>query len=75
MKISKLSKREAQVFERLACGLRTREIAEELLLSPRTVQAHVFNGRRKLEAKTVPQALLLFRLKCPEEPLLPMNDL
>lgn len=43
-----LSPREREVGQRAADGLTNREIAEELFLSPRTVEYHLANAMRKL---------------------------
>lgn len=44
----RLSPREAEVARLLGQGLKTREIADRLFLSPRTVEGHVANATRKL---------------------------
>ncbi|MFG3435719.1 AAA family ATPase [Nonomuraea sp. NPDC047897] len=46
--LSTLSPREEQVVRLAAGGLTNREIAESLVLSPRTVEVHVANALRKL---------------------------
>ncbi|WP_029069491.1 helix-turn-helix transcriptional regulator [Jonesia quinghaiensis] len=46
-----LSHRECQVMEQLSRDLTNREIAQELFLSVRTVEAHVLRIRRKLEVR------------------------
>ena len=43
----RLSRRETEVVALVARGLRNAEIAIDLSLSPRTVQAHVASARRK----------------------------
>lgn len=45
---SALSDREMEVFDLLGVGLRVREIAERLLLSPKTVESHIASIKRKL---------------------------
>ena len=49
---SPLSRREAEVLGLLAQGLSDREIAETLVLSPKTVEKHVGAVRRKAGART-----------------------
>lgn len=46
---SRLSQRETEVARLVATGRTNREIAEELVLSPRTVETHVANAMRKLK--------------------------
>lgn len=45
---SALSDREMEVFDLLGVGLRVREIAERLVLSPKTVESHIASIKRKL---------------------------
>ena len=47
--LDQLTKAERQVAERVADGLTSRQIAEELFLSPRTVDAHLSHIYRKLD--------------------------
>lgn len=47
-----LTKAERQVAERVADGLTSRQIAEELFVSPRTVDTHLAHIYRKLEINT-----------------------
>jgi DNA-binding NarL/FixJ family response regulator len=47
-----LSRREREVVRLLAVGLTNREIAQELFLSPRTVDMHVRNILRKLDCRS-----------------------
>ena len=47
-----LTRREVAVVQRLAVGRTNREIAGELFLSPRTVDAHVRNILRKLDCRS-----------------------
>lgn len=49
---SLLSPREQMVAELVTQGLTNREIAERLFISPRTVETHVENIRRKLGARS-----------------------
>ena len=47
-----LTRRERQIVEMLACGSTGEQIAQELVLSPETVQKHVHNAKRKIGAET-----------------------
>ena len=47
-----LSAREVEVLRLIALGYTTNEIAEQLHLSPRTVEAHRARIHRKLELRT-----------------------
>jgi len=47
--IAKLSDRELQVLRRVGCGLSTREIADELFISVKTVETHREHLKQKLE--------------------------
>ena len=47
-----LSNAERQVAERVALGLTSRQIAAELFISPRTVDAHLTHIYRKLDINT-----------------------
>jgi DNA-binding NarL/FixJ family response regulator len=47
-----LSDREREVMKLIACGLRTREIAEKLSVSHKTVEKHRTNLMRKLGVRT-----------------------
>ncbi len=59
--LASLSAREAEVLRLLAEGLTDRQIAETLTISPRTVETHVGNILRKLEAKNRAEAAYRFR--------------
>jgi len=50
--ISGLSNRELQVFEMIGQGLRTKQIAQQLDLSPKTIEAHRENIKTKLNLKS-----------------------
>lgn len=47
-----LTPRERQIVEMLANGFTGEQIAQELVLSPETVQKHVHNAKRKIGAET-----------------------
>ena len=47
-----LTPRERQIVELLAGGATGEQIAEQLVLSPETVQKHVHNAKRKVGAAT-----------------------
>jgi len=53
--IAKLTVREKEVFALLADGLISREIAERLCISPKTVESHKYNIMDKLEVSSVAQ--------------------
>ncbi|UUZ58372.1 helix-turn-helix domain-containing protein [Nocardioides sp. B-3] len=50
--LDRLSNAERQVAERVALGLTSRQIAAELFISPRTVDAHLTHIYRKLDITT-----------------------
>src|ERR671935_1368908 len=58
-KLLELSPRERQILELLAEGLRVKEIADRLQLSPATVHTHVRNAIAKLEVDTRTEAVAL----------------
>ncbi len=58
-KLLDLTPRERQVLELLAEGLRVKEIAERLTLSPATVHTHVRNAIAKMEVDTRTEAVAL----------------
>lgn len=58
-KLLGLSRRERQILELLADGLRVKEIADRLELSPATVHTHVRNAIAKLEVDTRTEAVAL----------------
>jgi two-component system response regulator NreC len=56
---AQISKREAQVLGMLSLGSTTEQVAQELFLSPDTVQTHVRNATRKLGAHGRLHAVIL----------------
>jgi DNA-binding NarL/FixJ family response regulator len=56
-----LSSRELEVLTHLADGLTDREIAEALMISPRTVETHVSNVLRKLGVRNRAEAARAYR--------------
>ena len=64
MKKSILTKREKQVFEMLIVNKTTKEIAEKLEISEKTVRNHISNAMQKLGVKGRSQAVIeLLRMK------------
>lgn len=59
--LAALSSRELQVLGNLADGLTDREIADALVISPRTVESHVSSILRKLEVRNRAEAALRYR--------------
>jgi DNA-binding NarL/FixJ family response regulator len=59
--LSILSSRETEVLARLTDGLTDREIAEALVISPRTVESHVSNVLRKLGVRNRAEAARAYR--------------
>ena len=57
-----LTRRERQVMKMIAEGLKTREIAEELSLSPKTVEKHRTNMMNKLDLHNV-SAVTLYAIQ------------
>jgi len=55
--IETLTAREQEVFKGVGKGLTSKEIAEQLKLSPRTVEVHRANIKKKLECETAAQLL------------------
>ena len=51
--IQRLSMREREIFQMLAEGKKAKHIAEELYISPRTVESHKYNIMQKLDAENV----------------------
>jgi DNA-binding NarL/FixJ family response regulator len=56
----KLSEREEQILKLLASGLRAKEVSEQIDLSVHTVRAVVRTIYRKLQARSVPEAVAKF---------------
>lgn len=59
--LSVLSSRETEVLAHLAEGLTDREIADALVISPRTVESHVSNVLRKLGVRNRAEAARTYR--------------
>ena len=51
-----LTRRELQILRRVAAGRTNRQIAEELVLSPRTIEMHAQNAFHKLGARSRAEA-------------------
>jgi DNA-binding NarL/FixJ family response regulator len=58
--LEQLSPREEEILRLLAAGLTDREIGETLMISSRTVETHVGNILRKLDAKNRAEAARMF---------------
>jgi DNA-binding NarL/FixJ family response regulator len=58
-RMASLTRRELQVLRRLAAGQNQREIAEELVISPRTVGTHIEHILEKLGVRSRAQAIAL----------------
>ncbi len=70
-KIGLLTEREIEVLKRAAKGMRNREIAEELFLSIRTVEAHLSSIFNKLGVGSRTEAVVY----CLKKGLVPLVDL
>ena len=55
----KLSKRELEVLQALACGNNNREIGKKLSLSPKTIDSHRTNLLRKMNVKSTAALLVV----------------
>ena len=53
-----LTKREREVFERVIINKTTKEIADQLFISEKTVRNHISNVMQKLDVKTRYQAVI-----------------
>src|SRR5262249_54045999 len=58
-KLDALTKRESEVLDLLAEGLRQEEIADRLVISPKTVATHIQRILNKLEVRSRAQAVAL----------------
>lgn len=58
--MSELSKREREIIAAIVEGGFAKSIARSLGLSVRTVKNHLLNIRRKLKARTTPQAAAIW---------------
>ncbi len=58
----RLTRREREVMALVAKGKRNRQIAEELVITEGTVEAHLHNIFQKLDVSTRTEASLLFTL-------------
>ena len=63
--IDLLTRREREVLAMFSCGMTSKTIAAELVLSPLTVQAHAKSIYRKLKVTNRVQAVLLYRESAP----------
>jgi len=59
-RLSSLTGREREVLDQILSGLTSKEVARELSVSPRTVEAHRKNLLRKLEMGSVKELMLRF---------------
>ena len=66
-----LTPRERQVLTRVITGMVNREVAEDLSISPKTVELHRWNLMKKMHAGSVPDlvamCLMIDELKDPHE--------
>ena len=60
--LAELSERETEILRLIAQGLSTKEIADQLHISPRTAETHRFNMMKKLDIHKV-SGLIRFALK------------
>ncbi|MBM4180216.1 MAG: helix-turn-helix domain-containing protein [Betaproteobacteria bacterium] len=56
-RLARLTERERQVLELVAAGVRNREIASTLGISPRTVEVFKSRMREKMRARDLPELL------------------
>jgi two-component system response regulator DctR len=57
-RLARLTKREREVLDKLLTGGANKQIARELAISPRTVEAHRQNLLRKLEVSSIKELML-----------------
>jgi DNA-binding CsgD family transcriptional regulator len=62
----RLTKREFEVLELIAAGHSTREVAERLFISQKTVRNHLASVYRKLDARNRTEAVLSWLRMCGE---------
>ena len=55
--VDRLTDRELEVFRLIGQGSTTREIAEALGLSPKTIESHRVNLKRKLDVESIPELI------------------
>ncbi|MGB3542473.1 response regulator [Rubrivirga sp.] len=55
--VSSLSDRELEVFELIGRGLTTQQMADTMILSPKTIESHRANIKTKLGADTLPELI------------------
>jgi FixJ family two-component response regulator len=67
-RLNKLTARERQVFDGIIAGCINKQIAQDLGISPKTVEAHRANLMTKLEVKTMADLMKLALLKKTESP-------
>jgi DNA-binding CsgD family transcriptional regulator len=60
-----LSPRQAQIMYRICQGMLAKEISGELAIGPRTVKAHVKEAKRRLNARTLAHAAVIFSIQSP----------
>jgi DNA-binding CsgD family transcriptional regulator len=61
--VKELSPHELTIFNMVASGLTTKEIAREIASSPRTIESHVNSIKRKMGAKNITHAVALYLLR------------
>ncbi len=62
-----LSPRQAQIMHRICAGLLAKEIAGELTINVYTVKAHIKEAKRRMQARTMAQAAVVFISRQREE--------
>ena len=58
-----LSPRQAQIMYRICAGMVAKEIAGELAISLYTVKAHLKEAKRRMQARTIAQAAVVFTVR------------